>query len=643
MIGSRLRPLARPALVPLLALAAAPARQSAPAETVWLESLDLGAMDQEWGEPRAAKSVEGKPLTMRGHVHVHGVGTHARSEMTIDLRGAAERFTAVVGVDDETKGKGSVTFEVWLDGEKRFDSGPMAGSHLPKSVALPMRGAKTCKLVVTDAGDGIDFDHANWASAAFDVAAGRPERPRAVAVGDEPAPAIRPNESTEPRLHAPPAVGASAGKPFLLQLPATGTGPLEFFAAGLPEGLALDRANGRISGAMKQPAVATATLGVRSALGEHRRAIAFFGDGRLARTPPLGWSSWYAWGDRVTDAKVREAADALVATGLAAHGWRAVYIDDGWQGARDASGRIRPNERFPDMKALCDYVHSKGLQIGIYTSPGPKTCAGYEGSWGHEESDARQFAEWGFDALKHDWCSAQGDMRAAYAKMRDALAKQPRDFVYGLCQYGRDAVWEWGASVGGNTWRTTDDITDRWSVVARIGFGHDGRERFVGPGRWNDPDMLMVGSLGTPEGPRPTRLRPNEQVAQVTLWSLLAAPLVISCDLSQLDAFTRALLTNEEVLAVDQDELGRAARRVSRDGDREVWARELADGSLAVGLFNRGPARAEVTARFADLGVSGKRAVRDLWMRKEAGIVEDAYKAEVPAHGAVLVRVAPPG
>jgi alpha-galactosidase len=358
-------------------------------------------------------------------------------------------------------------------------------------------------------------------------------------------------------------------------------------------------------------------------------------DWDLARTPPMGWNSWNHFACKVSDPVVREAADALAASGMKAAGYVYVNIDDCWQGQRDAQSRIQANERFPDMKALADYVHSKGLKIGIYSSPGPKTCAGYEGSYGHEELDARTYAQWGFDYLKYDWCSAgkvykAEEMPAVYRKMYDALRKAGRPIVYSLCQYGMDRVWEWGPKAGGNLWRTTEDITDDYTRMAFIGFGQSGLEKFAGPGHWNDPDMLEVGN---------GHMKPHEYRTHMSLWCLLAAPLLAGNDLSKMTPETLAILTNPEVIAVDQDPAGIQGHRVSEEGPLEVWVKPLADGGKAVGLFNRGESAMTVTVNFADLGVSGSASVRDLWERKDLGTFNGSFSALVPKHAVVMVRV----
>jgi alpha-galactosidase len=314
-------------------------------------------------------------------------------------------------------------------------------------------------------------------------------------------------------------------------------------------------------------------------------------------------------------------------------GYVYVNIDDCWQGKRDEHGTIHPNEKFPDLKALADYVHSKGLKLGIYSSPGPKTCAGYEGSLGHEEQDAQTYAQWGIDYLKYDYCSFKGDTAAqiaAYEKMHDALEATGRPIVFSLCQYGWDRVWSWGASVGGNLWRTTGDISADYERMAYIGFGQNGLERFAGPGHWNDPDMLEVGN---------GKLTLDENRAHMSLWCILAAPLLAGNDLTKMAPEVLDILTNPEVLAVDQDPAGVQGHRVTQEGPLEVWVKPLADGSKAVGLFNRESTPEPVTALFREIGVGETATVRDLWARKDLGTFKNSFTAVVPKHGVVMVRV----
>jgi alpha-galactosidase len=358
-------------------------------------------------------------------------------------------------------------------------------------------------------------------------------------------------------------------------------------------------------------------------------------DNGLAKTPPMGWNSWNKFAGRIDDATVRSIADAMASNGMREAGYVYVNIDDTWEAGRDSKGNIQSNKKFPDMKALAAYVHSKGLKLGIYSSPGPNTCAGYEGSYGHEEQDARTYAEWGIDYLKYDWCGARTlytdeEMPAIYQKMGDALRAASRPIVYSLCQYGRLDVWKWGPDVGGNLWRTTGDIRDTWDSMARIGFGQNELAQWAKPGHWNDPDMLEIGNGGMSE---------TEYKTHMSLWSILAAPLLAGNDLRNMSPAILELLTNREVIGVDQDKEGKQGKRVSKNGDLEIWARELSGGALAVALFNRGAESAKMSVRWADVGITGKSHLRDLWLHQDVDWQGPEYSATVPSHGVVLLRV----
>ena len=378
-------------------------------------------------------------------------------------------------------------------------------------------------------------------------------------------------------------------------------------------------------------------------------------DNKLARTPPMGWNSWNKFAGRIDDQAVRGVADAMVSSGMKKAGYEYVNIDDTWELGRDANGNITSNTKFPNMKALGDYVHSKGLKIGIYSSPGPKTCAGYEGSYGHEDQDAKTFAAWGIDYLKYDWCSASGlygdeDMQAVYQKMGDALAKSGRPIVYSLCQYGRNKVWEWGAKVGGNCWRTTGDINDSWGSLDRIGFGTPvpgglrkegepappGLSQFdIAPsavvGHWNDPDMLEIGN---------GHMTTDEYRTHFSLWCLLRAPLLAGNDLRDMTDDTKSILMNPDVIAIDQDPAGLPIKKVSQDTNTVIYMRPLKGGDIAVGMFNRGDQAADLSVTWDSLGIAGKKLqVRDLWKHAAVTVSGDKYSANVPTHGVVLLRV----
>ena len=614
-----------------------------------LENLDLKSFTQEWGDPQKNRSVEQKPLTIGGQRFQNGVGTHASSECTVRLNKQGVRFRAMVGVDDETDGKGSVRFIVTLDNKKVFDSGRMNGKDKAKAVNVDLKGGTLLTLEVEDAGDGINYDHADWADAVISYSGRTPQAE--IVSSNQPDPILAPIDRVKTSLNGAKVIGTTPGKEFVFRVAATGKAPLKVTMGKLPEGLYFDAKRRVISGRVAKAGtykVRVNASGPGGSASEQLTIVA--GKNKLAMTPPMGWNSWNVWGLAVDTDKVRAAADAFVKLGLADVGYTFVNIDDGWEKARADNGEITTNDRFQNMKALCGYVHSLGLKMGIYSSPGPQTCGGYEGSWQHEVQDANSYAQWGVDYLKYDWCSygniaPNPDLKALklpYTKMKNALEASERDIVFSLCQYGMGDVHKWGKEVGGNVWRTTGDITDSWSSMAGIGFDHSRRSPFAGPGGWNDPDMLVVGWLGWGPNIRPTRLTKHEQVTHITLWAMLAAPLLLGCDLTRIDDFTTRLICNPEVIAVDQDQLGKAAVRVWQDGKLEAWVRPLDDGSSALAIFNRGKAPVTREFKFSQLGVTGTfqrpRTVRDLWQRKDLGRM-NAIKTLVPAHGAVLYKI----
>ncbi len=372
----------------------------------------------------------------------------------------------------------------------------------------------------------------------------------------------------------------------------------------------------------------------------------------LAATPPMGWNSWNWFAGKVTQDDVKAAADLIVSSGMRDAGYVYVNIDDTWEGKRDASGVLHTNEKFPDMKGLADYVHSKGLKLGIYSGPGPQTCARYEGSLGHEQQDADLYASWGIDYLKYDLCSfrtavmlaqAPGDtpeaktkqdqlMRDAYLKMYQALQKTGRPIVYSLCQYGYDSVWQWAPAMGGNLWRTTDDVKENFPSIALIANTNIGIGKYAGPGHWNDPDMLEVGN---------GKLTLDENRTHMGMWAMLAAPLLAGNNLTKLTPEITAILTNKEVIAIDQDTLGHAAERVYQEGPVQIWSRPLADGGRAVAIINFGEDFTflrGINLHLKEAGVKGNMKARDVWGAKDLGSISDDYKVTLRRHEMLLLR-----
>jgi len=532
------------------------------------------------------------------------------------------------------------------------------------------------------------------------------------------------------RINGPRVYGERPGHPFFYHLPITGK-PIGITAKGLPAGLTLDALTGNITGSVAKPGDYAVRFDTRDSLKDSNYATAiihFIIGQNICLTPPMGWNSWNCFRGNIDEAKIRAAADAMVATGLIKHGWTYINMDDRWEGQRDAAGIIQSSAKIPDVKALADYIHGKGLKIGLYSSPGPLTCAGAVASYGHEDQDAATYAGWGIDYLKYDWCSygsiadmlreeayakllpadaaeltsladehavldthrwghdpsvlPQTDIvrkiesasatmtkvqiaarikaidarlamlhaeaqklnptaaapieldldKAPYAKMRASLDGVDRDIVFSFCQYGMGRVWEWGAATGGNLWRTTGDISDNWPSVEWHGFNQNGLQQWAGPGHWNDPDMLEIGN---------GKLTPDENYTHMTLWCMLSAPLLIGCDMTKMSPFIVSLFSNDEVLAVNQDSLGRQGWRATQDGQKEVWVKPLADGSTAVAFFNRGNAPADVSVQWSALKLTGPQSLRDLWRQKDIGIQQTGYTITVAPHGAELFKVAP--
>ncbi|MBN2704685.1 MAG: NPCBM/NEW2 domain-containing protein [Pontiellaceae bacterium] len=649
-------------------------------EDIWLSTLDVSRIEQGWGQGRSNRTVDNRRMMIAGKSFEQGIGTHANSIIPLKVDGKAVTISGSVGLDDETNERGSIIFIIRADGKEIWNSGTMKPQTPAKEFSLDIKGVKTLDLVVSDAGDGYDYDHADWADLKITMLSGA--KPALDMPEIEEPYILTPKPKPTPRINGTKVFGVRPGSPFFFRIAATGDRPMTFAADGLPEGLKLDAKTGQITGELTKEGEYKVMLHARNALGEAEREFKIVCGPSIGLTPAMGWNSWNCFASAVTAEDIKAAADAMVESGLIDHGWMYINIDDYWmvhrnsddpslQGPhRDEDGKILPNPRFPDMPGLTDYVHDLGLRIGLYSSPGPWSCGGCVTSFRYEEQDAKQYAEWGFDYLKYDWCSynkgleehrddlswdpnSNGNITYAnnsytledhqrpYLIMQKALAKQPRDIIYSLCQYGTADVWKWGPDVGGNSWRTTQDINDSWGSMSGIGFRQDGLEAYAGPGHFNDPDMLVIGKVGWGPQLRDSRLTPNEQYTHISLWSLLASPLLIGCDMTQLDEFTLSLLTNDEVIEVNQDPLGRQASCVALDGQLEVWAKEMEDGSKAVGLFNRGSHEATVTVNWSDLGIEGEQVVRDLWRQNDLGSFENKFEAKVGRHGVVLVKITP--
>lgn len=647
------------------------------AETVNLASLDLTTMRQGYGRPQVGKSITGKPIRLGGKVYQNGVGSHSESSYWLLLDGNGERFEAVVGMDDQANGPGSVVFRISGDDRELWQSGVMKPGDAPKPVKVDLKGIAVLCLEITDAGDGNQFDHGDWADARFIMAKGAPKPTHAR--GDEPV-LLTPKPGPGPRLNGPTIYGCRPGNPFIYRIPCQGQRPIRFSADHLPASITLDPATGILSGKSPDSGTYRVTLRAENDRGKSSRLFRIVAGETLALTPPMGWNHWYTHYDRITDKLMREAADVMVSSGMADVGYQYVNIDDCWMNApsnkdplrvgplRDANGVIVPNKHFPDMKGLADYIHRQGLKAGIYTSPGRFTCGGFAGAFGHEEQDAKTFADWGFDFLKYDWCSygniaksgSPDDKRIPntdaksptldvyqypYRLMGDFLKRQPRDMVFNLCQYGMGDVWEWGSDVGGHCWRTAGDLGFELNRITDVALKNNEHRAWSKPGSWNDPDYIQIGLIGNAGKmgePEPCGLSPNEQYTYMSLWSLMASPLFFSGDMGKLDEFTLNVLCNPEVIDINQDALGQCGAAVMVTPKTYLMVKDLEDGSKALGLFNRSDKPAEINAPWPVLGLQGKRMVRDVWRQKDLGVSEGAFRATVPRHGVVMVRISAP-
>ena len=500
---------------------------------------------------------------------------------------------------------------------------------------------------------------------------------------------LTPKPGPEPRINGPRLFGARPGHPFIYRIPCTGSRPIVFGVERLPQGLSLDEKNGIVSGRVpEQAGQYVMTLTAQNHSGVAKKEFALVVGDTLALTPPMGWNSWYIHYHRVTGEVMRQAADVMVTSGMADYGYMYVNIDDCWMRIepeyfqevknrlagfdmtgvigkiRDEQGNILPNNNFPDMRAMTDYIHSKGLRAGTYISPGPRTCQRYAGCYQHERQDAEQFARWGFDFLKYDWCSygqvynermkrSQDDLaekKYPYQMMGDILKTLDRDIVLNLCQYGMNDVWKWGGEVGGHCWRTTGDLgLHRGSVLPGfyyIGMANARHWQYARPGQWNDPDYLLIGWVGSAHGHgigKETTLTGNEQYSYMSMWSLMAAPLFFSGDMAKLDEFTLNVLCNAEVIDVNQDALGKQAKPIVMDDETILLAKPLEDGSLAVGMFNLLEQPREITVTWNQLGLEGPHRVRDVWRQRDIGEKDGSYSVEVARHGVMFVRMWPGG
>lgn len=636
-----------------------------PIKEVWIDELGSSSCYvQDWGTPQINKSVIWTPLTVNGVVYERGIGAHSIGRMLFDLDGKALSISGLAGADDNNLYAGKFQFKIIGDRKELWKSGVVKKGDPIQEFNVDLSGIDKVLLLVEECGDGIMYDHADWINVKVTTRGEVkpiPAWPKAIAKEKY---ILTPQSPEHPIINNPLVYGARPGNPFLWTIMATGQRPMKFEASGLPDGLKLDQTTGFITGKAKTKGEYKVLLKASNDKGRDEKEVLFKIGDEIALTPPMGWNSWNCWGLSVDDEKVRDAA-RMMNDKLHAYGWTYVNIDDGWEAKeRTKQGEILSNEKFPNFKALTDYIHSLGLKFGIYSSPGHITCGGHVGSYQHEEIDAKTWEKWGVDYLKYDHCgyleiqknSEEKSIQEPYIVMRKALDKVNRDIVY-CVGYGAPNVWNWGEQAGGNQWRTTRDITDEWNVVTAIGFFQDVCAPATAPGKYNDPDMLVIGKLGKGWGEKvhDSYLTADEQYSHLSLWSILSAPLLIGCDMANIDDFTLNLLTNREVIAVDQDPLVAPAVKIMTENG-QVWYKKLYDGSYAVGIFHVDPyfilwdqdsAEAiqnetyKMQLDFSKLGIQGEVTVRDLWRQKDLGNFKNKFQADIPYHGVKFVKVTP--
>jgi alpha-galactosidase len=633
---------------------------------VHLEDLDLSVIRQGSGKAQKNLSAGGGPLSIAGTKYEHGFGTQAESYFKLRLDGRAKSFHAMVGIDDSAPNFWGTSLQFWIEGDGKIlaKTGRIRRRQPAQKIEADLTGVKEATLVVAATGFGIRGDQGDWVDAEFTMASGAPIP---TALDPEPELILTPPLPAKPRFTGPTVFGVRPGRPVLFSVTATGRAPILFEASGLPEGLKLNSATGEISGALDQPGEHLIHLRVRNSRGEARRDLTIVVGEGIALTPPMGWNSWNSWGWNVTQDQVLASAKMMAAK-LREHGWAYVNIDDTWQGKRGGSeNAIVPNRKFPDMSGLVKQIHNLGLKAGIYSTPWMTSYAGHIGGsadsadgtypwmasadenqqtsqasryqrfgkYSFTDRDVKEFADWGFDYLKYDW----NPIDIPHTKVAfDLMRAGTRDMVFSL---SNGAPFERGDGLAAYSqlWRTSGDMSDTWGAIRANAFELARWARFQGPGHWNDEDMLVIGRVSLGDEMHESRLTPNEQYLHISQWCLLGSPLLIGCDLEHISPFTMNLLTNDEVLDVDQDPLGKMAQPVRQSDAEQVWFKPLEDGSLAVGLFNVSEEPRRVSVSWKELGLSGSHIVRDLWRQKDLGRHRDAFSAMVPRHGVILVRV----
>lgn len=654
----------------LLGSLSAQTKKSIPLNELRLNDFEIGVVAS-----KANISYGGTPMKIAGQSFEKGVGVRAAvSSLFIDLQGKATHFSAFIGHDDAGIKDIGLSFYVLGDEKVLFESKPMKVGDKAVKVDVDLANIqKLGLLVINPIATVSNRTFGDWAEANVITLS---DRLLPVTYQGDPY-ILTPKTPAKPIITGPKIFGARPGNPFLFTVSATGTRPMIFSSTNLPYGLTLNKQTGIITGSVKQPGLYQVMLSAQNKKGTNTRLFRIKIGDTICLTPPIGWNGWNSWGSDFSQEKVYASAKAMVAKGLNNHGWSYINIDDTWEGKRGGKyNAIQPNEKFPDFKKMIDDLHAMGFKTGLYSTPWVATYAGYigessdfedgrlsdtvrkmsnkrpvhyYGKYHFAKNDAAQWAEWGIDFLKYDW--PVKDLPPT-EEMGEALKKSGRDIVFSLSNNAAfEKATDWARLA--NSWRTGGDIRDTWQSIYYWGFMSDRWAPFAGPGHWNDPDMLVLGNVTMSSPLHYTRLTPDEQYTHVSLWSLMAAPMLIGCPVEQMDDFTLSLLSNDEVLEINQDALGKQGRLISNENGNQIWAKPMEDGSLAVGLFNTGNfgntppsffnwgtnAATKISIDFEKLGLKGKYTIRDVWRQKNVGVFEKKFTTEVPYHGVVMLRI----
>ena len=659
-------------LLGLFFLIASTTSQAQKTNQIWLDDLDIPSFSDGIPGVSTKACASGEPIQLGGVKYSRGLGISQIGLMVFQLDGNATQFSAIVGADDNANKATETHFYILGDRKILFESGPMKVGGVPKKININLTGVKRFGILVKTEASSQKF-YSDIANAQFTMLENTMPQPIA---NDGERYILTPAVAKTPRINSPKIFGAKPGSPFLFTVVATGEAPISYSADHLPNGLTIDSKTGIITGVLNKKGTYLVTMKANNNFGAAQKQLTIKIGDTISLTPPIGWNGWNSWARLIDREKVIASANAMVNMGLSKHGWTYINIDDGWQGYRTANNyALQPNKKFPDFKGMIDEIHSKGLKLGLYSTPWITSYAGfgggssnfedgalpdsiinnkrsfrYIGKYRFEKQDAIQMAQWGVDYLKYDWRIELGSAE----RMSEALKKSGRDIIYSLSNSAPfNLVKEW-ARVS-EAWRTGPDIRDSWLSLYVSAFTLDKWGPYGGPGHWNDPDMMILGNVTTGAKLHPTRLTPNEQYSHVSLFSLLAGPILIGCPIEQLDAFTLNLLSNDEVIEVNQDPLGKSARLFLEEQGVQVWLKPLEQGAYAVGIFNtadfgKTPASyfrwedeqsANYNLYFNKLKLKGLFNVRNVWTQKEIAANAKSFKATVPHHGVVLLKLTP--